>query len=254
MPATCCGPSRDDVFIGSPPLAFTYGLGGLVLFPMRFGASAALLEQAAPPQLLEGIQRYRATISLTSPTGYRAMCGRLAGLRPDQPAQLRLGRRDLPAAVFDAWAAATGIRIMDGIGSTEMLHMFISCDRPTTLAPGSTGSVVPGYQAKVVDDDGDEVPRGTIGRLAVAGPTGCRYLDDLERQQRYVQHGWNLTGDAYLQDEDGYFWYQARTDDMIVSAGLQHLRRRSRERAPLERQRSPSAPWSACRTTSGARS
>ena len=120
--------------------------------------------------------------------------------------------------MFDAWAAATGIRLMDGIGSTEMLHMFIGCTADEAR-PGSTGRIVPGYRAMVVDDAGHEVPRGTIGRLAVTGPTGCRYLDDPENQQRYVQQGWNLTGDAYIQDGDGYFWYQSRTDDMIVSSG-----------------------------------
>jgi 2-aminobenzoate-CoA ligase len=211
-------PGAEDVFIGSPPLAFTYGLGGLVLFPMRFGASTALLAQASPPQLLEGIQRYRATVTVTSPTGYRAMLASAAGF---DLTSLRCGLsagETLPAAVFEAWAQATGIRLMDGIGSTEMLHVFIGCG-PDEARPGSTGRVVPGYSAKVVDEAGVEVPRGTVGRLAVSGPTGCRYLDDPEQQLRYVQQGWNLTGDAYLQDADGYFWYQCRTDDMIVSAG-----------------------------------
>jgi 2-aminobenzoate-CoA ligase len=211
-------PTAADVFIGSPPLAFTYGLGGLVLFPLRAGASTALLGQASPPQLLEGIQRFRATITVTSPTGYRAM---LADAHGYDLGSLRGGLSAgemLPAAVFEAWHAATGVRLMDGIGSTEMLHVFIG-SRPDQARPGSTGRVVPGYEARVIDDAGQEVPRGTVGRLAVRGPTGCRYLDDLEQQQRYVQHGWNVTGDAYLQDADGYFWYQCRTDDMIVSSG-----------------------------------
>jgi 2-aminobenzoate-CoA ligase len=211
-------PGPDDVFIGSPPLAFTYGLGGLVLFPMRFGASAALLAHASPPQLLEGIQRYRATVTVTSPTGYRAMLTQVAGFDLTSLRRGLSAGETLPAAVFEAWAAATGIRLMDGIGSTEMLHVFIGCG-PDAARPGATGRVVPGYRAIVVDDAGVEVPRGTVGRLAVSGPTGCRYLDAPEQQLRYVQQGWNLTGDAYLEDADGYFWYQCRTDDMIISAG-----------------------------------
>ncbi len=211
-------PRAEDVFIGSPPLAFTYGLGGLVLFPLRFGASTALLAQAAPRQLLEGIQRYRATVTVTSPTGYRAMLAQAAAFDLTSLRRGLSAGETLPAAVFDAWAAATGIRLMDGIGSTEMLHVFIGCG-PDAARPGSTGRVVPGYRAMIVDDAGSEVLRGTVGRLAVSGPTGCRYLDDPEQQQRYVQQGWNLTGDAYVEDADGYFWYQCRTDDMIVSSG-----------------------------------
>ncbi len=211
-------PEPDDIFIGSPPLAFTYALGGLVLFPMRFGASTALLVQTTPPLMLEGIQKYRATITVTSPTGYRAMLRQAGEFDLTSLRRCISAGETLPAAVFDGWAAATGIRLMDGIGSTEMLHMFIGCTAEEAR-PGSTGTIVPGYRAIVVDDAGHEVSRGTIGRLAVSGPTGCRYLDDPENQQRYVQHGWNLTGDAYLQDAEGYFWYQSRTDDMIVSSG-----------------------------------
>jgi 2-aminobenzoate-CoA ligase len=214
-------PRQDDIFIGSPPLAFTYGLGGLLLFPMRFGASTTLLEQASPPQLLEGIQQYRATITVTSPTGYRSMLAQIVEAGKFDLTSLRCGLsagETLPATVFDAWQQATGIRLMDGIGSTELLHVFIGC-AADAARPGSTGRVVPGYRAVVVDDQGTEVPRGTVGRLAVSGPTGCRYLSDLENQRRYVQNGWNLTGDAYTLDEDGYFRYQARIDDMIVSSG-----------------------------------
>jgi 2-aminobenzoate-CoA ligase len=211
-------PDTDDIFIGSPPLAFTYALGGLVLFPMRFGASTALIEQASPPQLLEGIQRFRATITITSPTAYRAMLTQLAGFDLTSLRKCVSAGETLPAATFNAWEQATGIRLMDGIGSTEMLHMFIGS--PAAEAkPGSTGRVVPGFKARVVDEDGREVPRGTVGRLAVTGPTGCRYLDDETNQRKYVQHGWNLTGDAYRHDADGYFWYEARTDDMIVTSG-----------------------------------
>jgi 2-aminobenzoate-CoA ligase len=211
-------PERDDIFCGSPPLAFTFGLGGLVLFPMRIGAASLLLEQAAPPLLLEGIREHGATICFTAPTAYRAM---LEGARAGGVGRLRKcvsAGETLPRATFDAWHQATGLSIIDGIGSTEMLHIFISAagDR---IRPGSTGVAVPGYTACILDDDGREMPRGTVGRLAVRGPTGCRYLDDTERQAAYVQHGWNLTGDAYVQDDDGYFWYQARTDDMIISGG-----------------------------------
>ena len=211
-------PEPDDVFIGSPPLAFTYALGGLVLFPMRFGASTALLDQATPPHLLAGVEAYRATVTVTSPTAYRAM---LKEIRKFDLSSLRKGMsagETLPAATFNAWLDATGIRLMDGIGSTEMLHMFIGCP-PEKARSGSTGCVVPGYRAIVVDEYGKEVPANTVGRLAVMGPTGCRYLDDLDNQRHYVHDGWNLTGDAYLVDEEGYFWYQARTDDMIISSG-----------------------------------
>lgn len=211
-------PRPADIFIGSPPLSFTYGLGGLVLFPMRFGASTALLEHAPPPQLLEGIAQYHATVTVTSPTGYRAMLERAGEFDLTSLRRCISAGETLPASVFDAWAKTTGIRLMDGIGSTELLHVFIGCTAEDAR-PGSTGRVVPGYRAVVVDDLGAAVPPGTVGRLAVSGPTGCRYLDDVENQKKYVQQGWNLTGDAYSMDEDGYFWYQARTDDMIVSSG-----------------------------------
>ncbi|MBI2796203.1 MAG: AMP-binding protein [Gemmatimonadetes bacterium] len=211
-------PGADDVFCGSPPFAFTFGLGGLVLFPMRVGASAALLEQASPPQLLDGIVNFRATTVFTAPTAYRAMCAQLAGRDLSSLRHCVSAGEALPRATFDAWLAATGIRIIDGIGATEMLHIFISA-AGDDIRPGSTGRVVPGYEARVVDADGKPVPPGTVGRLAVRGPTGCRYLHNLERQRAYVRDGWNLTGDSYLCDADGHFWYQARTDDMIISSG-----------------------------------
>jgi 2-aminobenzoate-CoA ligase len=210
--------NADDVFIGSPPFAFTFGLGGLVLFPMRIGAAAVLLPQATPPHLLKGIAEHRATVCFTAPTAYRAMLPLLAD---HDASSLRLcvsAGETLPRSTFDAWERATGGRIIDGIGATEMLHIFISASGDD-IRPGSTGRPVPGYEARVLDDSGAEVPPGTIGRLAVRGPTGCRYLDDVERQRAYVQNGWNLTGDSYIMDEDGWFWYQARTDDMIISAG-----------------------------------
>ncbi|CAN5382492.1 benzoate-CoA ligase family protein [soil metagenome] len=211
-------PEPDDIFCGSPPLAFTFGLGGLLLFPMRIGAAALLLEQAPPKQLLEAIQEHGATVCFTAPTAYRAM----AEMAPDYDlSSLRKcvsAGETLPLPTYEAFLEATGIRIIDGIGATEMLHIFIS-SAEEEIRPGSTGRVVPGYRATVLDMSGNEVPPGAVGRLAVKGPTGCRYLDDPERQEGYVQNGWNLTGDAYVKDEEGYFWYQARTDDMIVSAG-----------------------------------
>jgi 2-aminobenzoate-CoA ligase len=214
--------SADDLFVGSPPLAFTYGLGGLVLFPMSIGASALLLEKANPPALLEAIERHSATLLFTSPTSYRAMAA--------QAQTMRLGAADggplrkcvsagevLPASTRKLWKDSTGIELIDGIGATEMLHIFISADEQHAR-PGATGMVVPGYQACVMGDDGRPAPVGTVGKLAVKGPTGCRYLAD-ERQRQYVKDGWNYTGDAYLMDADGYFHYQSRTDDMIVSSG-----------------------------------
>jgi 2-aminobenzoate-CoA ligase len=212
--------TADDVFCGSPPFAFTYGLGGIVLFPMRIGASSLLLEQATPPQLLDGIEKYKPTVVFTAPTGYRAMCGLFARGGRDVSSLRKCvsAGETLPIATYEAWLKATGIRIIDGIGATEMLHIFISASGDD-IRPGATGRVVPGYEARVVDENGQPLPDGTVGKLAVRGPTGCRYLDNIERQKAYVQNGWNLTGDSYVRDEDGYYWYQARTDDMIISSG-----------------------------------
>lgn len=207
----------DDVFIGSPPLAFTFGLGGLVLFPMSVGASTVLLEKAGPPQLLDGIREFGATVLFTAPTSYRALAAHREALSGTPLRKCVSAGEALPAATRALWKQATGIELIDGIGSTEMLHIFISHDEEHAR-PGATGVPVPGYHAKVVDDEGHEVPPGTVGKLAVQGPTGCRYLADA-RQKAYVKDGWNLTGDAYVMDADGYFFYQARTDDMIISAG-----------------------------------
>jgi len=223
MAACACWPrhvlkaSPDDVFIGSPPLAFTFGLGGLVLFPMAIGASSVLLEKATPDLLLPAIGEYRASVCFTSPTAYRAMAAAAAQHDVSSLRKCVSAGEALPAATRLLWKQTTGIELIDGIGATEMLHIFISADEQQAK-PGATGFPVPGYQACVVDDEGRPLPRGQVGRLAVKGPTGCRYLAD-ERQRQYVQHGWNITGDAYLIDEDGQFVYQARTDDMIISGG-----------------------------------
>lgn len=212
------GVTPDDVFVGSPPLAFTFGLGGLAVFPLRFGASAALLENASPPNLIEIIQKYRATICFTAPTAYRAMLAAMdAGADLSSLRVAVSAGETLPAPVFDQWVNKTGRPILDGIGATEMLHIFIS-NRLDDTKPACTGKPLTGYQAIVVDDDMREVPRGTVGRLAVRGPIGCRYLAD-DRQKDYVRDGWNLTGDSFVEDEDGYFHFAARSDDMIVSAG-----------------------------------
>ncbi len=210
-------PTQDDIFVGSPPLAFTFGLGGILLFPMRFGASTLLLEKTSAEILLQAIQDHRATICFTAPTMFRIMAELAPHYDIASLTKCVSAGETLPLPVFDAFRKATGIRIIDGLGSTEMLHIFVAT-AGDDIRPGATGKAIPGYQAIVVDDAGKEVPRNTIGRLAVRGPTGCRYLDD-ERQTTYAQGGWNLTGDAYRMDEDGYLWYQARTDDMIISAG-----------------------------------
>ncbi|MDG1280956.1 MAG: AMP-binding protein [Pseudorhodobacter sp.] len=208
----------EDVFVGSPPLAFTFGLGGLAVFPLRFGAAACLLENASPPNLIEIIQKYRAAVCFTAPTAYRVMLkameegADLSSLR----AAVSAGET-LPAPVYEEWIAKTGKPMLDGIGATEMLHIFLT-NRFDDHRPACTGRPVAGYEAKIVDEDGAEMPRGSVGRLAVRGPTGCRYMDDT-RQVKYVQNGWNLTGDAFWQDENGYFHFAARTDDMIISSG-----------------------------------
>lgn len=209
--------TEDDVAAGSPPLAFTFGLGGLVIFPFRFGACALLVEQPSPVGLADAIEAHGVTMLYTAPTGYRAILkeGRGPALR-----LLRVGvsaGEHLGAETYHAVREASGLRLVNGIGSTEMLHVFISA-AGDEIRPGATGKPVPGFRATILDDDGSELPAGTIGRLAVIGPTGCRYLAD-DRQRWYVQDGWNITGDTYLRDEDGYYVYQARTDNMIVSAG-----------------------------------
>ncbi len=225
FPRSCLKPTKDDIFIGSPPLAFTFGLGGLLCFPLRFGASSALVEKFTPDTLLESIGKFKATILFTAPTMYRALagiwdnCGKnydLSSLKKCVSAG-----EALPDATRQLFKQASGIEIIDGIGSTEMIHIFIS-HAPEHVKRGATGHALPGYSAMVMDENGERCAPGQIGRLAVKGPTGCRYLAD-ERQKTYVpggkMRGWNLTGDSYVMDMDGYFIYQARTDDMIISAG-----------------------------------
>src|SRR5438094_2072163 len=207
----------DDVFVGSPPLAFTFGLGGLAIFPLRFGATATLLENASPPEMVKIIETYKATICFTSPTAYRAMMAAM-----DKGADLSSLRlavsagETLPAPVFDSWTRKTGKPILDGIGSSELLHIFIT-NRVGDAVAGTTGHPVSGYEARIVDDDMNELPDGTVGKLAVRGPTGCRYLAD-SRQSNYVRNGWNMTGDAFVR-ANGHFSFVARADDMIVSSG-----------------------------------
>jgi 2-aminobenzoate-CoA ligase len=210
-------PEPDDVFTGTPPIGFTFGLGGLVVFPLRVGASSLLLERAAAGELADAIAAHGVTVLFTAPTAYRAMlaagkASALAGLRRCVSAG-----EHLPRFVWEEFHRATGIGIIDGIGGTEMLHVFISA-ADDEIRPGATGRVVPGYRAAVLDENGAPVPDGVPGRLAVTGPTGCRYLSG-DRQEIYVQGGWNITGDTYIRDADGYYWFQARSDDMIISAG-----------------------------------
>ena len=212
------GVTPEDVFVGSPPLAFTFGLGGLAVFPLRFGAAAALLEQASPPNLVQIIQEHRATICFTAPTAYRVMLkamddgADLSSLR----AAVSAGET-LPAPVYEEWMAKTGKPMLDGIGATEMLHIFLT-NRFDDHRPACTGRPVAGYEAMIVGEDMAPLPRGEVGRLAVRGPTGCRYMAD-DRQRAYVRQGWNLTGDSFWQDDDGRFHFAARSDDMIISAG-----------------------------------
>jgi 2-aminobenzoate-CoA ligase len=212
------GVTPDDVFVGSPPLAFTFGLGGLAVFPLRFGAAATLLENASPPNMIDIIQTYKATVCFTAPTAYRAMLAAIdAGADLSSLRAAVSAGETLPGPVYETWTAKTGTPMLDGIGATELLHIFIS-NRLADSKPACTGTPVHGYEARIVDDDMNAVPPNTVGRLAVRGPTGCRYLAD-DRQRAYVRDGWNLTGDSFIQDDDGYFHFVARSDDMIISGG-----------------------------------
>lgn len=214
-------PTRNDIFCGTPPLAFTFGLGGLLAMPLRFGASTVLMEKLTPETLLATIEATRATICFTAPTMYRQMALLLAD--PARKFDVRSLKKTvsageaLPDATRQLWKQATGVEMIDGIGATEMIHIFIA-SAGADIRAAAIGREVPGYRAIVVDEQMNEVPRGTVGRLAVKGPSGCRYLHD-DRQRNYVRDGWNLTGDTFVQDDEGYFRYQARSDDMIVTSG-----------------------------------
>ncbi|MFD9428244.1 MULTISPECIES: AMP-binding protein [unclassified Streptomyces] len=210
-------PVAGDVFAGSPPLGFTFGLGGLVIFPLRVGASSLLLEQSGPEQLLPALARHRVSVLFTAPTAYRTMLDRLDGHDLSALRRCVSAGENLPAGTWQSWYERTGLRIINGIGATELLHIFISA-ADEAIRPGTTGVPVPGWQARVVDADGEELPDGEPGLLAVRGPVGCRYLTD-PRQTQYVRDGWNMTGDTYVREPDGYFRYVARADDMIISSG-----------------------------------
>ncbi|MEJ1197491.1 MULTISPECIES: AMP-binding protein [unclassified Streptomyces] len=210
-------PRPDDLFAGSPPLGFTFGLGGLVIFPMRAGASALLLEQAGPRQLLPAVAEHRVSVLFTAPTAYRAMLDELDAYDVTCLRRCVSAGENLPAATWRAWHERTGLSIINGIGATELLHIFVSA-ADGDIRPGTTGVPVPGWQARVQDENGAPVADGEPGLLAVRGPVGCRYLAD-PRQREYVRDGWNITGDTYVREPDGYFRYVARADDMIISAG-----------------------------------
>jgi 2-aminobenzoate-CoA ligase len=217
FPRSILKPTVDDIFCGTPPLAFTFGLGGLLCFPMRVAASVLLIERATPDSLLAAIGRHRATILFTAPTFYRQMAPLVKNHDISSLKKCVSAGEALADATRQLWRKATGIEMIDGIGATEMIHIFIA-SAGEDVRPGAIGKVVPGYEARVVDENMNTLPPGTVGRLAVRGPTGCRYLAD-ERQREYVRDGWNLTGDTFLMDEDGYLFYQARSDDMIVTSG-----------------------------------
>ena len=211
-------PTPNDIFTGSPPLGFTFGLGGLVLFPLYFGASTFLIEKPTPDTLLEAIQEHKITICFTAPTAWRVITTRVKEYDVSSLRKCVSAGETLPLKVWEDWYNATGLKIIDGIGATELLHIFISSNEEN-MKPGSTGLAITGYEAKIIDSNGNEVPRIEPGHLAVRGITGCKYLNRIEKQQEYVQNGWNLTGDIFKQDENGYFWFVARGDDMIISSG-----------------------------------
>jgi 2-aminobenzoate-CoA ligase len=218
FPVYSLQPKKEDIFIGSPPLGFTFGLGGLVLFPMYFGASTFLIEKPSPDLLLKAIQDHKITVCLTAPTAWRVLTTKLNEFDVSSLRKCISAGETLPLKVWHDWFEATGLKIIDGIGATEMLHIFISSNEEN-IRPGATGVPILGYEAKIIDDNGNEVPTNEIGKLAVRGITGCKYLNREEKQRAYVQNGWNITGDIFKKDEDGYFWFIARGDDMIISSG-----------------------------------
>lgn len=212
-------PEPHEIYCGTPPIAFTFGLGASLIFPLRAQATIVTLEKPSPDNLLHAIVEHKITTLFTAPTAYRAILSKLATKATlSLPLQKCVSAGEaLPKSTSDMWYETTGIRLIDGIGATEMMHIFISASGKD-IRPGSTGKAVPGYQACVVDEDNNPLPLGSVGLLAVKGPTGCRYLADT-RQSTYVANGWNLTGDIYRVDKEGYFWYQGRSDDMIISSG-----------------------------------
>ncbi|MCL9804388.1 AMP-binding protein [Flavobacterium amniphilum] len=211
-------PTQNDVFTGSPPLGFTFGLGGLVLFPMYVGASTFLIEKPTPDLLLQAIQDYKVTVCFTAPTAWRVLTTKASDYTISSLRKCVSAGETLPLKVWEDWYNTTGLKIIDGIGATEMLHIFISSNE-INMKPGSTGVAITGYEAKITDNKGNEVPRNEPGKLAVRGITGCKYLNREEKQREYVSNGWNLTGDIFRQDEEGFFWFVARGDDMIISSG-----------------------------------
>lgn len=218
FPKQCLQPTPDDIFTGSPPLGFTFGLGGLVLFPFYYGASTFLIEKPSPELLLKAIEEHKITICFTAPTAWRVLTSKVKEYNITSLRKCISAGETLPAKVWEDWYDATGLKIIDGIGSTEILHIFISSDEEN-MRKGATGKPIRGYEAKIVDANGNEVPNGTPGRLAVRGITGCKYLNSVDKQKEYVENGWNITGDIFKKDEDGYFWFVARGDDMIISSG-----------------------------------
>lgn len=211
-------PTENDIFTGSPPLGFTFGLGGLVLFPMYFGASTFLIEKPSPDLLLKAIQEHKITICFTAPTAWRVITTKVAEFDISSLRKCVSAGEALPIKVWEDWYNATGLKIIDGIGATEMLHIFISSNE-NNIKPGATGKAITGYEAKIIDANGNETPTNEPGRLAVRGITGCKYLNRTDKQKEYVENGWNITGDVFRKDEDSYFWFVARGDDMIISSG-----------------------------------
>ncbi len=211
-------PTSNDIFTGSPPLGFTFGLGGLVLFPLYFGASTFLIEKPSPDSLLEAIQKHKITICFTAPTAWRVITTKVNDFDISSLRKCVSAGEALPLKVWEDWHYETGLKIIDGIGATEMLHIFISSNE-NNMKPGATGKAITGYEAKIIDLNGNEVPTNEPGRLAVRGITGCKYLNRIDKQKEYVENGWNITGDIFRKDEDDYFWFVARGDDMIISSG-----------------------------------
>ena len=211
-------PTSNDIFTGSPPLGFTFGLGGLVLFPMYFGASTFLIEKPSPDLLLQAIQEYKITICFTAPTAWRIITTKVKDYNISSLRKCISAGESLPLKVWEDWYQATGLKIIDGIGATEMLHIFIASNE-SNMKPGATGLPITGYEAKIIDADGNELLTNQPGRLAVRGITGCKYLNRPDKQKEYVEKGWNITGDIFKKDDDGYYWFVARGDDMIISSG-----------------------------------